>query len=82
MDEIYGIIDEEAKKIGIHEVPVVFFKGEFVRPDSGLLIEDSNNDAALPGKTSDEAVPGFGLLCGLISFFGGWSFRRNCGQRR
>ena len=76
MDEIYGIIDEEAKKIGIHEVPVVFFKGEFVRLDPGLLIEDSNDDAALPGETSDEAVPGFGLLGVLISFFGGWLFRR------
>lgn len=76
MDEIYGIIDEEAKKIGIHEVPVVFFKGEFVRLDLGLLIEDSNDDAALPGETSDEAVPGFGLLGVLISFFGGWLFRR------
>ena len=76
MDEIYGIIDEEAKKIGIHEVPVVFFKGEFVRLDPGLLVEDSNDDAALPNEVSDEAVPGFGLLGGLISFFGGWLFRR------
>ena len=76
MDEIYGIIDEEAKKIGIHEVPVVFFKGEFVRLDPGLLVEDSNDDATLPGETSDEAVPGFGLLGVLISFFGGWLFRR------
>ncbi|MEA1945424.1 MAG: NosD domain-containing protein, partial [Euryarchaeota archaeon] len=33
MDEIYGIIDEEAKKIGISDVPVVFFEGEFVRTD-------------------------------------------------
>ena len=76
IDEIYEIIDEEAKKIGIHEVPVVFFEGEFVRLDPGLLIEDSNDDAALPGETSDEAVPGFGLLGVLISFFGGWLFRR------
>jgi len=66
IDEIYEIIDEEAKKIGIHEVPVVFFKGEFVR----------NDDAALPGETSDEVVPGFGLPGVLISFFGGWLFRR------
>ncbi len=76
MEEIYEIIDYEAKKIGIHEVPVVFFKGEFVRPDIGLLVEDSNDDTALPDETSDEAVPGFGLLGGVIAFLCGWLFRR------
>jgi hypothetical protein len=74
MDEIYEIIDEEAKKIGIHEVPVVFFKGEFVRTDP--LIEDSNDAIPPSDETSSESVPGFGLLGGLISFFGGWLFRR------
>jgi hypothetical protein len=73
MDEIYEIIDYEAKKIGIHEVPVVFFKGEFVRTDP--LVEDSSN-VSLTDEVSDESVPGFGLPGGLISFFGGWLFRR------
>jgi parallel beta-helix repeat protein len=72
-DEIYEIIDYEAKKIGIHEVPVVFFKGEFVRTDP--LVEDSSN-VSPTDEVSDESVPGFGLLGGLISFFVGWLFRR------
>ncbi|MEA1906062.1 MAG: NosD domain-containing protein, partial [Euryarchaeota archaeon] len=73
MDEIYEIIDYEAKKIGIHEVPVVFFEGEFVRTDP--LVEDSSN-VSMTDEVSDESVPGFRLLGGLISFFGGWLFRR------
>jgi parallel beta-helix repeat protein len=73
MDEIYEIIDYEAKKIGIHEVPVVFFEGEFVRTDP--LVEDSSN-VSLTDEVSGESVPGFGLLGVLISFFGGWLFRR------
>ena len=79
MDEIYEIIDYEAKKIGIHEVPVVFFEGEFVRTDP--LVEDSGN-VSLTDEVSDESVPGFGLLGGLISVFGGWLFRRNRGHGR
>jgi hypothetical protein len=75
MDEIYEIIDEEAKKIGIHEVPVVFFEGEFVRTDPGLLVEDSD-DARSPADDIDESVPGFGLLGGVIAFLCGWLFRR------
>lgn len=72
-DEIYDIIDCEAKKMGIFDVPVVFFKGDFVRTDP--LIEDSCN-ISLTGEVSDESTPGFGLLGGLISFFIGWLFRR------
>jgi len=79
MDEIYEIIDYEAKKMSIHEVPVVFFEGEFVRTDP--LIEDSCN-VSLTDEVSDESVPGFGLLGVLISFFGGWLFRRKRVWRR
>jgi len=75
MEEIYEIIDYEAKKIGIHEVPVVFFEGEFVRIDPGLMVEDSD-DARSPADDIDEPVPGFGLLGGLIAFLCGWLFRR------
>jgi parallel beta-helix repeat protein len=75
MDEIYEILDYEAKKIGISDVPVVFFEGEFVQPDPGLLVEDSD-DVMSPADDLDESVPGFGLLGGLVSFFGGWLFRR------
>jgi parallel beta-helix repeat protein len=79
MDEIYEIIDYEAKKMGIHEVPVVFFEGEFVRTDP--LIEDSCN-VSLTDEVSDESVPGFGLPGVLISFFGVWLFRRKRVWRR
>ncbi len=79
MDEIYEIIDYEAKNIGIHEVPVVFFEGEFVRTDP--LVEDSSN-ISLTDEVSDESVPGFGLLGVLASFFGGWLFMRKRVWRR
>jgi len=75
LDEIYAIIDEEAKKNGIHEVPVMFIKGGLISDDV-LLVEDSNDETPPPDETSGESVPGFGLLGGLISFFGGWLFRR------
>ncbi len=79
MDEIYEIIDYEAKKMDIHEVPVVFFKGEFVRTDP--LIEDSST-VSLTDEVSAESVPGFGFPGGLISVFGGWLFRRKRVWRR
>ena len=74
LDEIYGIIDEEAKKNGIYEVPVRFVLGDLYQPD--ILVEDSEDDVPPSDKTSSKSVPGFGLLGVLISFAGGWLFRR------
>jgi hypothetical protein len=76
LDEIYAIIDEEAKKNGIHEVPVMFIKEGLIIADDGLLVEDSNNETPPLDETSGESVPGFKLLGGLIAFFGGWLFMR------
>ncbi|KAF5431667.1 hypothetical protein C5S36_10055 [Candidatus Methanophagaceae archaeon] len=74
LDEIYGIIDEEAKKNGIYEVPVRFVLGDLYQPD--ILVEDSTDDVPPSDETSSKSVPGFGLLGVLISFAGGWLFRR------
>lgn len=67
MDEIYGIIDDEAKKKNIREVPVRFVLGDFVQP--AILLED---EETLPDKTSDKSLPAFGLLGSLISLLVGW----------
>jgi len=74
LDEIYGIIDEEAKKNGIYEVPVRFVLGDLYQPD--ILVEDSEDCVPPSDETSSKSVPGFGLLGVLISFAGGWLFRR------
>lgn len=91
LDEIYGMIDKEAKKIGIYEVPVRFVLGDIVQPD--LHVGESNKEtpSTQEGPTKDmqknkeptpsnkelgKSVPSFGLLGGLITMFGGWLFRR------
>ena len=65
MDKIYGMIDDEAKKKNVREVPVRFVRGDFAQ-----------NDETLPDKISDKSVTGFGLLAGFVSLFSGWLFRR------
>jgi hypothetical protein len=76
LDEIYEIIDEEAKKKDVHEVPVIFIKGSLIIAYDELA-EDSNDDVPTPNEMSSESVPGFGLLSGLIALFSGWLFRRD-----
>jgi hypothetical protein len=76
LDEIYAIIDEEAKKNNIHEVPVMFIKSGLVIADGGVIVEDSNDDVPPPDETPSKSVPGLGLLSGLICLSGGWLFRR------
>ncbi len=69
LDEIYGAIDEEAKKIGVNEIPVRFILGDFVVP--------LDDQPTLQSRVaSDKSVPGFALLGGLISLLGFWLFRR------
>jgi hypothetical protein len=61
-------------------------KGEIRLPDNvgvttveALAETDTDiyeGEAPPPDKTPGESVPGFGLLSGLISFFGVWLFRR------
>jgi len=71
MDEIYGIYNEEAKKRGIQEVPVVFVEGGFAQLDA--LVEDEEH---LSGEASNKPVSGFGLLSGLICLASGWLLRK------
>ena len=73
LDELYGIIDEEAKKNVFYEVPVRFVFGDLYQPD--ILVEDSEDEAPPPDETSSKSVPGFGLLGGLVALFRGWLFR-------
>ncbi len=83
LDEIYGIIDEEAKKRGIHEVPVRFVLGDTPQP-SNLIDEASNNGTPLPNyrntsppnETLSKSVPGFGLFGGLIAILSALLFIR------
>lgn len=74
LNEIYGIVDEEAKKRGIHEVPVRFVLGDIVDP--AILTEDSNKNTSPSDGPSDKSVPSFGLLGGLIALLCVWLFRR------
>ena len=60
MNEIYAIIDEEAQKHGILEVPVRFVFG----------------DMPVLDEVSSESMPGVVLFDGLIAFSGMWLFRR------
>lgn len=69
MDEIYGVIDEEAKKLDVQEVPVRFILGDFAQPV--LEVEEP-----LSNETSNKSVIGFGLLGGLTVLLVGWLFRR------
>ena len=76
MDEIYGVIDEEAKKQDIQEVPVRFILGDFVQPDmevGDFAQPDMEDEEPLSNKTSNYSVPGFGLLGGLILLLMRWT---------
>lgn len=69
LDEIYRVIDEEAKKIGINEIPVRFILGDFARP-----LDDEATSPSM--AASNKSVSGFVLLGGLISLLGVWLLRR------
>lgn len=64
LDEIYGLIDEEAKKSGVSDVPVKFILGDFARPD----IQDA--------ESSNKSAPSSGLPSILVTLFIGWLFIR------
>lgn len=86
IDEIYGIIDEEAKKRGIHEVPVRFELGTLtpasLTADSSKSTPPPGNKSIPPDKTSGKPVLGFGLLSVLISIFSVWIIIRKVQQFR
>lgn len=70
--EIYPIIDEEARKVNISDVPVAFQSmgnyTDVIANSNGNLTMNSNGN-----KSSGKRVsPGFGLLGSLICLYGGW----------
>lgn len=87
MDEIYVIIDKEAKKRGIQEIPVEFTLDSLpqlldVTPPSqnGETTTTSQinktTSAQRNENSAEKSVPGFGLLGGLITLLCVWLFRR------
>lgn len=83
LDEIYGIIDKEAKTRGIQEVPVRFLKGDMPQPliliannSSKDTPQPENTSLTPPGEPSGKPTPDFGLSSGLVSALIGWLFVR------
>lgn len=84
LDEIYGLVDEEAKKRGIQEVPVEFTLGSL--PQLDLISSSQNGETTTTPQinktaqrnenSAEKSTPGFGLLGGMISVFCVWLFRR------
>lgn len=87
VNKIYGIIDKEARVVGIQEVPVAFSLDDMPQLDI-LVLNNSNKDTPEPenntmtppvdkaiGDASGKPIPGFGLLGGLFILFWAWLFR-------
>ncbi|MCZ7392840.1 MAG: hypothetical protein ABOK23_00670 [Candidatus Methanoperedens sp.] len=80
VNEIYGIIDKEAKEVSIQEVPVAFSLGDMPQLDL-LVLNNSNKDMSKPenstitpsvnkntppiGEARGKAVPGFEAILAL-----------------
>lgn len=77
--EVYRIIDEEARKQNITDVPVVFMS----TPEKETMTESNNSDNSdsesdTDGKPSkNNSTPGFGLLVSLTCLYGGWKLRKS-----
>ncbi|MDY9926816.1 hypothetical protein [Methanosarcina sp.] len=79
MDEIYQIFDSHASRIGVNEVPLVFFRGDISAltelSDTADLneTENSTNQQTKSGsETSKEKpnnVPGFSFMYGLFGLY-------------
>ena len=76
MDEIYHIFDSHASRIGVIEVPLVFFRGNVSEltelPDAADLNETENNtnqqtkSGSETSKEKPNSVPGFSFMYGLF----------------
>jgi hypothetical protein len=79
--EVYQIIDEEARKQNVLDVPVIFMSTP-EEENNGKLNNSTNSDSGKSsssgeGKSSAVSyIPGFGLLGGLTCLYGGWKLRR------
>lgn len=74
--EIYPIIDGEARKLNVTDVPVAFQSvgnyTDVIANSNGNLTTNSNGN-----KTSkNNSIPGFGSLGGLACLYGGWRLRK------
>ena len=84
LDEIYGLFDEEAKKMDIHEVPVRFILEDFAQLDEEIgdtnedipAIDETGNAVLSSDNTTSKSVSGLGLLGVFVSLLSGWLFRR------
>ncbi|MCZ7400218.1 MAG: hypothetical protein O8C62_11200 [Candidatus Methanoperedens sp.] len=81
VDEIYGIIDKEAKTIGIQEVPVAF---KLAAPpiltmtvyENRSVTPPQNRNTSQAGEAPNKSVSGFELFGGLVSILLVWLFVR------
>jgi hypothetical protein len=90
--EIYHIIDEEARKQSITDVPVYFDEGTFINQTATKnldTVENSSYDSKFNNENistlnnsnrnesnKKRSTPGFGLLGSLICIYGGWKLRK------
>jgi hypothetical protein len=75
--EIYPVIDEEARKQNITNVPVVFTTSE----EDSMKEPNNSNNSDSESDTEDKpsknnSTPGFGLLGSLTCLYGGWKLRK------
>ncbi len=77
--EVYRIIDEEARKQNITDVPVVFMSTS----EKEAMTESNNSDNSDSESDTDDkpsknnSIPGFGLLGSLTCLYGGWKLRKS-----
>ena len=79
MDEIYQIFDSHASRIGVNEVPLVFFRGNVSEltelSDAADLNETENNtnqqtkSGSETSKEKPNNVPGFSFMYGLFGLY-------------
>ncbi len=75
--EVYPVIDEEARKQNITNVPVVFTTSE----EDSMKESNNSNNSDSESDTEDKpsknnSTPGFGLLGSLTCLYGGWKLRK------
>lgn len=73
LDEIYEIFEEQGKKVGIEEVPVVFMYDGFIVLDEEIVGESNTSSEENNNEQRSEIIPGlriitsfFGLICVFI----------------
>ncbi|PAV11114.1 hypothetical protein ASJ81_11340 [Methanosarcina spelaei] len=75
--EVYPVIDEEARKQNITNVPIVFTTSE----EDSMKEPNNSNNSDSESDTEDKpsknnSTPGFRLLGSLTCLYGGWKLRK------